>query len=401
MVMLFFIQDLGSSLMFYGGFLARALRGDQPLLVRGHRPRRSSPAGAWVLYHARPTITHRVDAWLHPSASLYDQVGGSYQIAQSVFAQADGGLFGRGFGQALLKVGDSPLLPAAQTDLIYSVIVNELGLIGACAVLLHLPAGRRARLQDRHARARLVLQAAGHRADRGLRAAGLRHRRRRHARHPADRRDAALHLLRRLVDPGQLRAARAAAADLRPRAPRGGRAAMNAPIARLFVVVVRALRGARRLHLALDRVRRQCAARQPEEPPRAARGAEDPPRADPRRRRHACWPARSSSPTTATCAPIRPGRLFSHAVGYSFVRQGRAGLERFYDDDLSGRSRASSARSSTACRAPSRTGDNLRHLAGPGRAARRAAAARRAQGRRRRAGPAHGRDQGHGLGPRL
>ena len=63
------------------------------------------------------------------------QVGGSYQIAQSVFAQADGGLFGQGFGQALLKVGDSPLLPAAQTDLIYSVIVNELGLIGACAVL--------------------------------------------------------------------------------------------------------------------------------------------------------------------------------------------------------------------------------------------------------------------------
>ena len=61
-------------------------------------------------------------------------------------------------------------------------------------------------------------------------------------RHPADRRDAALHLLRRLVDPGQLRAAGAAAADLRPRAARGDRAAMNAPIARLFVVVVRALR---------------------------------------------------------------------------------------------------------------------------------------------------------------
>jgi peptidoglycan glycosyltransferase len=32
------------------------------------------------------------------------------------------------------------------------------------------------------------------------------------------------------------------------------------------------------------------------------------------------------------------GRLFSHAVGYSFIRQGRAGLERFYDNDLSGRS---------------------------------------------------------------
>jgi cell division protein FtsW (lipid II flippase) len=134
MVMLFFIQDLGSSLMFYGGFLA-------VLYVATNRFSFVAiglslfAGGAWVLYHARPTITHRVDAWLHPFGALYDQVGGSYQIAQSVFAQADGGLFGRGFGQALLKVGDSPLLPAAQTDLIYSVIVNELGLIGACAVL--------------------------------------------------------------------------------------------------------------------------------------------------------------------------------------------------------------------------------------------------------------------------
>ena len=134
MVMLFFIQDLGSSLMFYGGFLA-------VLYVATNRFSFVAvglalfAAGSWALYHARPTITHRVDAWLHPFGALYDVPGGSYQIAQSVFAQADGGLFGRGFGQAVLKVGDSPLLPAAQTDLIYSVIVNELGLIGACAVL--------------------------------------------------------------------------------------------------------------------------------------------------------------------------------------------------------------------------------------------------------------------------
>jgi cell division protein FtsW (lipid II flippase) len=134
MAMLFVIQDLGSSLMFFGGFLA-------VLYVATNRlsfvaiGQSLFAAGSWVLYHARPTITHRVDAWLHPFGPLYDAPGGSYQIAQSVFAQADGGLFGRGFGQAVLKVGDSPLLPAAQTDLIYSVIVNELGLIGACAVL--------------------------------------------------------------------------------------------------------------------------------------------------------------------------------------------------------------------------------------------------------------------------
>jgi cell division protein FtsW (lipid II flippase) len=136
MVMLFIIQDLGSSLMFYGGFLA---------LIYVATNRVSFVAiglalfagGAWVLYHVRPTITHRVDAWLHPfNPAIYNAVGGSYQIAQSVFAQADGGVFGRGFGQALLAVNGKPILPAAQTDLIYSVITNELGLFGACAVLL-------------------------------------------------------------------------------------------------------------------------------------------------------------------------------------------------------------------------------------------------------------------------
>jgi cell division protein FtsW (lipid II flippase) len=134
MAMLFVIQDVGSSLMFFGGFLA-------VLYVATNRLSFVTiglalfAAGSWLLYHVRPTITHRVDAWLHPFGPLYDQVGGSYQIAQSVFAQADGGLFGKGFGQALLQVNGAPLLPAAQTDLIYSVIVNELGLIGACAVI--------------------------------------------------------------------------------------------------------------------------------------------------------------------------------------------------------------------------------------------------------------------------
>jgi cell division protein FtsW (lipid II flippase) len=134
MVLLFVIQDVGSSLMFFGGFLAVLYVATNRLSFVGIGLALFA-AGSWFLYHVRPTITHRVDAWLHPFGPLYDQAAGSYQIAQSVFAQADGGLFGRGFGQALLEVNGQPLLPAAQTDLIYSVIVNELGLIGACAVL--------------------------------------------------------------------------------------------------------------------------------------------------------------------------------------------------------------------------------------------------------------------------
>jgi cell division protein FtsW (lipid II flippase) len=95
--------------------------------------------GSWVLYNIRPTITNRIDAWQHPFGALYDKPGGSYQLAQSLFAQADGGIFGSGFGQSLLTVGTGgdkiQLLPAAQTDLIYSVITNELGMLGAAAVL--------------------------------------------------------------------------------------------------------------------------------------------------------------------------------------------------------------------------------------------------------------------------
>ena len=148
---------------------------------------RCSPPARGCSYQVRPTIQNRVDAWLHPfDTDLYDRVGGSYQIAQSLFAQADGGVFGQGFGQALLSVtgpdGDQvPLLPAAQTDLIYAVITNELGLLGAgaviCVYLLVVERGFKIATLAR----RLVLQAAGHRPDRGVRAAGLRHRRRRHA----------------------------------------------------------------------------------------------------------------------------------------------------------------------------------------------------------------------------
>jgi cell division protein FtsW (lipid II flippase) len=141
MLMLFVIQDIGSSLMFFGGFLA-------VLYVATNRL--SFPivglalfaVGARVLYELRPTIENRVLAWRDPfDPELFDAPGGSYQIAQSVFAQADGGLFGTGFGQALLELpcrsGDCPrILPAAETDLIYALITNELGLFGACALLL-------------------------------------------------------------------------------------------------------------------------------------------------------------------------------------------------------------------------------------------------------------------------
>jgi len=136
MALLFVIQDLGSSLMFFGAFLALVYvatnRISFVLIGLG-----LFAVGARLLYAIRPTIQHRVDAWLHPFGSLYEQVGGSFQISQSIFSQADGGLFGRGFGQAVIQLGNNtPILPAAHTDFIYAVITDELGLLGAGAVLL-------------------------------------------------------------------------------------------------------------------------------------------------------------------------------------------------------------------------------------------------------------------------
>ena len=59
----------------------------------------------------------RVDIWLDPFKPEWVEKEG-YQLAQSVFAQADGGLFGTGFGASLLRgPGGQSLIPAPQTDL--------------------------------------------------------------------------------------------------------------------------------------------------------------------------------------------------------------------------------------------------------------------------------------------
>jgi cell division protein FtsW (lipid II flippase) len=138
MVLLFVIQDLGSSLMFFGGFLALLYVATNRIsfVVIGVA---LFALGARTLYALRPTIESRVDAWLHPfDPDLYNEpIGGSFQIAQSIFSQADGGLFGQGFAQAIIDLpGGARILPAAHTDFIYAVITDELGLLGACAVLL-------------------------------------------------------------------------------------------------------------------------------------------------------------------------------------------------------------------------------------------------------------------------
>ncbi len=135
MLLLIVIRDLGSSLMFFGAFLSLLYVATSRIsfVVVGLL---LFAVGAWYLGTHVPHVTDRVHVWLDPlNAARYPNEG--YQIANSLFAQADGGLLGRGFGQAMLVTPNGyPLLPAPQTDLIYAVIVNEVGLVGAVGVLM-------------------------------------------------------------------------------------------------------------------------------------------------------------------------------------------------------------------------------------------------------------------------
>jgi cell division protein FtsW (lipid II flippase) len=140
MVIMFLLHDIGSSLMFYGGLLAvlYVATGRVSFVVVGLI---AFAIGAWFVGTHVAHVHDRVEAWLHPlTPALYNKVGGSYQQANALFAQAAGGFFGQGFGQAILTIPGytTPhyLIPAPQTDMIYAVIADELGLFGAAAVLL-------------------------------------------------------------------------------------------------------------------------------------------------------------------------------------------------------------------------------------------------------------------------
>ena len=71
----------------------------------------------------------RVSAWLHPEQDPGDT---GYQILQSLYAIGSGGLFGLGFGKSRQK---SLYLPFQYNDYIFAICCEELGLVGALAIV--------------------------------------------------------------------------------------------------------------------------------------------------------------------------------------------------------------------------------------------------------------------------
>jgi cell division protein FtsW (lipid II flippase) len=131
--LLVLMNDFGTSLLFYGSFLLLVYvatgRAWYPLVGGA-----AFVAGAAFVYTTSARIQERVDVWLDPW-SRPDTTG--YQPLQALFSIADGGILGRGLGQAYV-VTDSgqTIIPDAQTDFVFAVISNELGFAGAVGVLL-------------------------------------------------------------------------------------------------------------------------------------------------------------------------------------------------------------------------------------------------------------------------
>jgi cell division protein FtsW (lipid II flippase) len=124
---LVFERDLGTSLLFFGLFVSMLYIATQRrswLIIGGVL----FLAGAYAAYQVFSHVQSRVTIWLDPFA--YSDTGG-YQIVQSLYGLANGGMLGAGLGQ-----GFPNLVPFANTDFIFSALGEELGVTGLFAILM-------------------------------------------------------------------------------------------------------------------------------------------------------------------------------------------------------------------------------------------------------------------------
>jgi peptidoglycan glycosyltransferase len=120
-------KDLGSSLLFFALFLVLIWVATERatylaigvLLFAG---------GAIFAHSAFGHVRERVDIWLDPWPVAQDE---GFQIVQASFSLADGGVLGRGLG-----LGAPDKIPEVETDFIFAAIGEELGLLGATAVVI-------------------------------------------------------------------------------------------------------------------------------------------------------------------------------------------------------------------------------------------------------------------------
>jgi cell division protein FtsW (lipid II flippase) len=120
-------KDLGSSLLFFALFIVMMWVATERLsyLVIGLVLFAAAAYVAWLLFGH---VQDRVTIWLDPWRFRLDK---GYQIVQALYGLSDGGLAGTGLG-----LGSPGTVPEAQNDFIFTSIGEELGLLGAAAVLM-------------------------------------------------------------------------------------------------------------------------------------------------------------------------------------------------------------------------------------------------------------------------
>ena len=133
LAMLVFMKDFGMALLFMSIFVALMYMATTRIVyvVLGG----GLFAGAAVLaVYIVPHVQDRFQVWLNPWPHAATT---GYQLLQSLFTIADGGILGAGFGRGyLLYANHQPVVPDLQTDFIFTAIANEMGLIGAVGVVL-------------------------------------------------------------------------------------------------------------------------------------------------------------------------------------------------------------------------------------------------------------------------
>jgi cell division protein FtsW (lipid II flippase) len=120
-------RDLGSSLLFFTLFVVMMWVATENA---GYLAVGTLLFGA-AAYYSWSKFTHvqtRVTNWVNPWDDPLDK---GYQIIQSLYGLADGGLLGTGLGR-----GNPNQVPEAQNDFIFASIGEEFGLIGATAILM-------------------------------------------------------------------------------------------------------------------------------------------------------------------------------------------------------------------------------------------------------------------------
>ncbi|CAC9924797.1 cell cycle protein, FtsW/RodA/SpoVE family [Aedoeadaptatus nemausensis] len=127
-VLLLFIQrDLGTAVMFMAMYMSVQFIYDPDIkakLINIALLLLGAIAGYFLFSHVRT----RFDIWLNPWNDVYNA---GRQIVQSLFAIAEGGFFGAGIG-----FGHPELIPVSESDFIFPVICEEMGLFAGFAIIL-------------------------------------------------------------------------------------------------------------------------------------------------------------------------------------------------------------------------------------------------------------------------